>query len=75
MASRSTIDSLWPLSWRNASMLISTWVGRPRSVTKTGSSRAARLAWLTSWLNSRLPISFTIRLDSCLGAYNDSVVM
>jgi hypothetical protein len=44
-------------------------------VTKTGSSRAARLAWLTSWLNSRLPISFTIRLDLCLGAYNDSLAM
>src|SRR5205085_5850970 len=49
MASRSTIDSLWPVSWRKASMLISTWVGLPRSVTNTGSLRATRFAWLTSW--------------------------
>ena len=29
------------------------WVGRPRSVTNTGSSGANRFALLTSWLNSR----------------------
>src|SRR3954463_11685831 len=39
-------------------MLISTWVGWPRSVMSTGSTRATRLARLTSRLNSRLVRSF-----------------
>src|SRR5690606_1463537 len=42
-------------------MLSSTCVGRPRSVTKTGSASASRLALPTSGLNSRAP---TIFLDA-----------
>ena len=51
-------------------MLISTWVVLPRSVMNTGSIRAARLAWLTSWLKSRLEMTFT-----CLCTYIDKVVL
>src|SRR5262249_48862808 len=59
MARISRMVSLSPEERREAAMLISPCVGWPRSVISTGSMRAARLAWLTSRLNSRLVRSFT----------------
>src|SRR3546814_7890318 len=47
-ARNCAIFSRSPLSCRHASMLLRTWVGRPRSVTTTGPTSANPLARLTS---------------------------
>jgi hypothetical protein len=53
MLSQSTISGWTSVSRRYSSIDISTCAGRPRSVIMTGALAAARLAALTSWLNSR----------------------